>query len=147
MTSDYEIVREFAASRERVYAAWTTPERFARWFGPRIFATPADRVVLDCRPGGRWQATLVGEDGYSLTLDGVYREVSPPERLVFTTGDPEAPGGAPASVVTVGFTDRGDVTVMTFRQRGVNAGASRAEQSRAGWLEFFERLDEQLSRP
>src|SRR5687768_11060652 len=53
-TAEYEIVRHLTAQREQVYAAWTRPERFARWFGPRIFTTPADRVVLDVRPGGAW---------------------------------------------------------------------------------------------
>ena len=89
-TAEYEIVRDFAARREQVYAAWTQPERFARWFGPRVFTTPADRVVLDVRPGGAWQATLVGEEGFEVTLRGVYREIAGPGRLVFTTGDPDA---------------------------------------------------------
>ncbi|OUC97838.1 SRPBCC family protein [Streptosporangium minutum] len=144
-TAEYEIVRDFAARREQVYAAWTQPERFARWFGPRVFTTPADRVVLDVRPGGAWQATLVGEEGFEVTLRGVYREVAGPGRLVFTTGDPDDPGDGPASVATLMLEEREGGTTMRFHQSGVNTDAEHAEQARAGWLEFFDRLDEHLA--
>ncbi|MFF4776712.1 SRPBCC domain-containing protein [Microtetraspora fusca] len=144
-TAEFEIVRDFAAPREQVYAAWTRPERFARWFGPRIFTTPADRVVLDVRPGGAWQATLVGDEGFEVTLQGVYREVAGPGRLVFTTGDPDNPGDGPASVVTLTLDEHADGTTMRFRQFGVNTDAEHAEQSKAGWLEFFDRLAEHLA--
>ncbi|GIH94165.1 SRPBCC domain-containing protein [Planobispora siamensis] len=144
-TAEYAIVLDFAAPREEVYAAWTRPERFARWFGPRIFLTPADRVVLDARPGGAWQATLVGEEGFEVTLGGVYREVAGPGRLVFTTGDPDEPGDAPASVVTVTLEEHAGGTAMRFHQFGVNTDQEHAEQARAGWLEFFDRLAEHLA--
>ncbi|MFB4319057.1 SRPBCC domain-containing protein [Actinomadura sp. 21ATH] len=130
------VVREFAAAREEVYAAWTRAGRFARWFGPRIFATPVERVSLDVRPGGAWEATMVGDEGYEVTFGGVYREVEAPGRLVLTLGE----GGGPVSVVTVLLEERGGVTTMRFRQAG-----DGAEQARAGWVEFFERLDEHLA--
>ncbi|MEU4695814.1 SRPBCC family protein [Nonomuraea dietziae] len=145
-TAEYEIVLHLDAPREQVYAAWTTPGRFARWFGPRIFTTPADRVALDVRPGGAWQATLVGDEGFEVTLQGAYREVAGPGRLVFTTGDPDNPGDAPASVVTLTLDEgEGGGTTMRFHQFGVNTDQEHAEQARAGWLEFFERLAEHLA--
>ncbi|MFF0451634.1 SRPBCC domain-containing protein [Streptomyces sp. NPDC004609] len=144
-TAEYEIVRHFAARRAQVYDAWTRPEHFARWFGPRVFTTPADRVVLEVRPGGSWRATLVGEEGFEVTLEGVYRKVAGPGRLVFTTGDPDNPGDGPASVVTVSLEEHQDGTTMRFHQAGVNTDAEHAEQARAGWLEFFDRLAEHLA--
>ena len=98
-TASYEIIRVFDVPREDVFAAWTTPERFARWFGPRFMAAPVDRIVLDARPGGRWQVTLTAEEGFEVTFDGAYRVVAPPARLVFTTGEPDDP----VSVLTVGL--------------------------------------------
>lgn len=145
MTAEYEITRDFPASREQVFQAWTRPERFSRWFGPRIFTTPVDRVVLDTRPGGAWQATLVGEEGFEVTLQGVYREIAGPGRLVFTTGDPDNPGDGPASVATVTLEDAAGGTAMRFHQFGVNTDQEHAEQAKAGWLEFFDRLAEHLS--
>ncbi|WP_084962621.1 SRPBCC family protein [Thermoactinospora rubra] len=141
-TAEYEIVRFFDAPREEVYRAWTEPERFAAWFGPRTFATPADRVVLDVRPGGAWRAVLVGEEGFEATLEGVYREVEAPSRLVFTTGDPDNPGDGPASVVTLHLLENGGRTEMRFHQAGVNTDEEHAEQAREGWQEFFDRLAE-----
>ncbi|MEU7897838.1 SRPBCC domain-containing protein [Nonomuraea sp. NPDC049152] len=144
-TAEYEIVRRLAAPPADVYAAWTQPERFARWFGPRIFTTPADRVVLDVRPGGAWRATLVGEEGFEVTLHGVYREVAGPGRLVFTTGDPDNPGEGPASVATLTLDEHEGGTAMRFHQFGVNTDEEHAEQAKQGWLEFFDRLDEHLA--
>jgi uncharacterized protein YndB with AHSA1/START domain len=144
-TAHYEIVRVLDAPREEVFRAWTEPEHFARWFGARGFVTPPDRLSLDVRPGGLWRAVLVSEDGFEVTLDGTYREVRAPERLVFTTGDPDDADGGPASVVTVILTDRGDRTEMRFHQYGVNTDDERATAARTGWTIFFDRLAENLS--
>ncbi|MFK4037206.1 SRPBCC domain-containing protein [Nonomuraea wenchangensis] len=143
-TAEYTITRHFAAPRHRVWDAWTDPERFSRWFGPRGMATPLGRITLDAVPGGVWRATLVGEEGFEVTLDGRYREVRAPGRLVFTTGDPDAPGDGPASVVTVDLAATGDRTEMRFHQYGVNTAPEHAEQAKAGWVEFFERLAEHV---
>jgi uncharacterized protein YndB with AHSA1/START domain len=144
-TAEYEITYVFDAPRALVYAAWTRPERFARWFGPRMFTVPAESVVLDVRPGGTWEATMVGEENFEVTLNGVYREVDGPGRLVFTTGDPDDPGDAPASVVTLVLEERDGGTTMRFHQYGVNTDAEHAEQAKAGWVEFFDRLAEHLA--
>ncbi|MFD1540561.1 SRPBCC family protein [Nonomuraea guangzhouensis] len=145
-TAEIEITRMYDASREQVYAAWTRPEGFSQWFGPRIFETPAERIAMDLRPGGVWRATMVGADGFEATLDGVYREVAGPGRLVFTTGDPDDPGDGPASVVTLTLVDLGGKTEMRFHQFGVNTDQEHAEQSKAGWTEFFDRLAEHLTQ-
>ncbi|MFI7644074.1 SRPBCC domain-containing protein [Nonomuraea sp. NPDC049400] len=144
-TAQYEIIRHFDAPRELVWAAWTEPERFSRWFGPRTLTTPVGRITLDARPGGIWRATLVGEEGFEATLDGAYREVAGPERLVFTTGDPDNPGDGPASVVTLHLTEAHGKTEMRFHQYGVNTDPDHAEQAKAGWSEFFDRLAEHLA--
>ncbi|MEV5896601.1 SRPBCC family protein [Nonomuraea fuscirosea] len=139
-TAEYDLIRHFDAPRETVWAAWTEPERFSRWFGPATLSTPVGRITLDARPGGAWQTTLVGEEGFEVTMGGTYREVSAPERLVFTTGDPDNPGDAPASVVTIRLAEVDGKTEMSFHQYGVNTDQEHAEQAKAGWLDFFDRL-------
>ncbi|MGW0478002.1 SRPBCC family protein [Nonomuraea sp. NPDC003214] len=134
--SQYEIIRVFDAPRERVFRAWTEEGRFARWFGPPDMSTEA---VLDVRPGGAWRARFRDGDGFEVLLDGVYREVAAPGRLVFTTGDPDDPGDGPASVVTVELTEAAGGTRMRFRQRGVNTGGG------SGWAGFLDRLGETLA--
>ncbi|RBQ16523.1 SRPBCC domain-containing protein [Spongiactinospora rosea] len=144
-SAEQEMVRDLAAGPDQVYAAWTRPERFARWFGPRIFATPAERVVLDVRPGGAWQATMLGEDGFEITIGGVYREVAGPYRLVFTAGDPDDPGDGPPSVVTLTLEEHAGGTRMRVHlNAAAGDGRERAEQTREGWLELIDRLAEHV---
>ncbi|MFI7441522.1 SRPBCC domain-containing protein [Nonomuraea indica] len=145
-TAEYEITRILDAPRERVFAAWTEPELFSGWFGPRAMTVPVERTRLDVRPGGAWEVTLVGDGGFEVSLGGVYREVAGPGRLVFTTGDPDQPGDGPASVVTVTLDVYGDRTLMRFHQYGVNTPPEHAEQAKAGWIEFFDRLGELVSQ-
>jgi uncharacterized protein YndB with AHSA1/START domain len=135
---EHAITRLLDAPRELVWAAWTRPERFSRWFGPRTMVTPIGRITLDARPGGVWRATVVGEEGFEVTFDGVYREVRPPARLVFTTGDPDGPGDGPASVVTIDLVDAGGRTELRFHQRGVHVEP-------AGWAGFLDRLAEHVT--
>jgi uncharacterized protein YndB with AHSA1/START domain len=144
-TAEYEITRVFDAPRLSVFQAWTEPEHFSAWFGPRGLTAPVDRVAMDVRPGGRWQATLCGEEDFEVTLDGTYREVAEPGRLVFTTGDPDNPGDGPASVATVELTEAGGRTTMRFHQWGVNTDQEHADEAKVGWLEFFDRLNEHLT--
>src|SRR5512142_2051607 len=89
---DYTITRVFDAPRELVFEAWTDPAHFTHWFGPYGFTTPLSTISLDVRPGGAWRATMIATDGAQAPIDGVYREVAKPKRLVFTTGDRTTPG-------------------------------------------------------
>ncbi|MGE3149777.1 MAG: SRPBCC domain-containing protein, partial [Pseudorhodoplanes sp.] len=76
------ITRLFDAPRSLVFAAWTDPRHVAKWWGPRDY--PAAAMQVEARPGGRWSGVLRHESGTELRLGGVYHEVLPPERLVFT---------------------------------------------------------------
>jgi uncharacterized protein YndB with AHSA1/START domain len=138
------ITRVFDAPRELVFRAWTDPARFAQWFGLHNSTVPLSSVAMDLRPGGAWRATMVvGPDRTEIPWRGVYREVVPPERLVFTLSD--QPGDA-HEVVTVDLSDLGDGrTEMRFRQGGGHLSAEQYAQARQGWLAFFERLAGQLA--
>jgi uncharacterized protein YndB with AHSA1/START domain len=137
---DYTIIDVFDASRELVFQAWTEPAHLTHWFGPRGSTTPLATIFPDVRPGGAWRATMVAADGAQAPIHGVYREVARPERLVFTTGDPDNTRGEVASVVTVTLTDLGGATEMVFHQAGCNTDQTHADAAKAGWIEFFERL-------
>ncbi|MEV4620655.1 SRPBCC domain-containing protein [Asanoa sp. NPDC049573] len=145
-TQEYTIVRDYDAPPALLFAAWTEPEQFAEWFGPRALKTPVELVSMDVRPGGAWTASIVTPDGAAHPLDGTYREVRSPERLVLTTGDPDNTEGAIASVVTIDFDEAAGGTTMRFHQAGVNTDEAHAEGAKAGWIEFFDRLEEHLKR-
>jgi uncharacterized protein YndB with AHSA1/START domain len=144
-TREDTITRVLAAPPERVFQAWTDPAHLTHWFGPRDFTTPVPLISLDVRPGGAWQVAVVSGDGAEHPLGGTYREVAEPDRLVFTTGDPENTTGDPASVATVTFAAVAAGTEMTFHQVGFNTDEAHAEAARTGWIEFFDRLAEHLA--
>jgi uncharacterized protein YndB with AHSA1/START domain len=138
------ITRVFDAPRELVFRAWTEPARFAQWFGLRDAVVPVASVVMDVRPGGTWRATmLAGPDRTEIPWRGVYREVVPPERLVFTLSDQP---GDDREIVIVTLTDLGDGrTEMVFQQRGGHLSAAQYARAKQGWSTFFERLAEHVA--
>lgn len=141
-----EIVRVLGFSREEVFRAWTEPEAFAAWFGEHGSSVPIDTVEMDVRPGGAWRATMLhGPEETELPFWGEYREVEPPERLVFTVTDSSEIQGATFELVTVVLRDLGDGrTGMTVTQRGGNLSAAQYELTLRGWLIFLERQEEFL---
>jgi uncharacterized protein YndB with AHSA1/START domain len=83
--TDREMVmtRVFDAPRRLVFDAWTKPEYLARWMlGPPGWTMPI--CEIDLRPGGAWRFLWRQSNGSELEMRGVYREVTPPERLVST---------------------------------------------------------------
>jgi uncharacterized protein YndB with AHSA1/START domain len=78
------LVRRLKAAPAKVYAAWTDPERMARWWGPD--SGPVLTAEADARPGGRFRVVFRTEDGEQHDCRGEYREVVAGERLVFTWG-------------------------------------------------------------
>lgn len=141
--SDLELVinRTFDAPRHIVWKAWT--ERMGEWSAPKGFTIPVGEG--DVRPGGKWHARMRKPDGLELKLGGVYREVVPPERLVFTHAWQDADGGfSPETTVTVVLIDRGNKTEMNFRQTGFDAISARDGHA-DGWGSSFDRLDELLA--
>ena len=77
------LTRLFHVPRERLFAAWTDPEALMRWFSPSgDYSTPSAEV--DLRVGGRYRIEMKAADGSLYTATGLYHEVRPPERLVFT---------------------------------------------------------------
>jgi uncharacterized protein YndB with AHSA1/START domain len=112
--SDREILitRVFDAPRRLVFDAMTRPEHITRWWG-RIgegYSVPVCEV--DLRPGGAWRFVNRTSKGKMVAFRGVYREVTPPERLVFTEIFEEFPDTE--SVVTAVFTDESGKTRLTL---------------------------------
>jgi uncharacterized protein YndB with AHSA1/START domain len=106
------ITREFDASRELVWKAWTTPELVRRWW----HANRGEMTVceIDLRVGGAWRYAMVTPDGTEVGFHGEFREIEPFERLVSTEayeGIPDA--DAHAAVDTLTLTEMGDRTLMT----------------------------------
>src|SRR6185295_16943789 len=84
------ITRIFDAPRELVWKAWTEPERFMRWWGPKDFTSPM--CEIDLRVGGRFLWCMRWPDGRDNYSTGQYDEIVPPARLVFTESFSDAKG-------------------------------------------------------
>lgn len=76
------LTRTFDATPEAVYKAWTQPELLKQWFAPKPYTTPG--AELDVRPGGANKITMRSPEGQDMPNEGVYLEVIPNKKLVFT---------------------------------------------------------------
>ena len=139
------ITRVFDAPRERVWAEWTEPERFADWYGGPQAEIPVSTVTMDVRPGGAWRATMFfGPDRREINWEGEYVEVVEPERLVFTVTD--MPGVPTTELVIVVLNDLGDGrTEMVMEQRGGNLTPDQYRAAGQGWGGFFDAMERQLA--
>jgi uncharacterized protein YndB with AHSA1/START domain len=143
-SSTLPINRTFAASRIRLFDAWTNPNSITGWWGPKDFTLLFNE--MDLKPGGRWRMGMARQ-GEKAVAGGVYREITSPARLVMThawedfDGHPEPP----ETLVTITLVERGDRTEMVFVQTGFEDAASR-DGHRVGWNEAFDALVGGLAR-
>jgi uncharacterized protein YndB with AHSA1/START domain len=129
------ITRTFDAPPDAVFAAWTTPTHFGRWFGTE--STKVEDVFMDVRVGGDWKARMILPDGNEIGWHGSYQEVEAPSRLVMTLSD--RPGDQ-FELVTVELRSVGGGTEMTFTQSGGNMPPENYAQAEEGWRSFFDDL-------
>ena len=134
-----EIDRDFAASPAAVFAAWTTPQHFARWFGGEDVEVPVDTLDFVAEPGRSWHAQMVLPNGTTIEWTGRFNEVVPDERLVFTITDrPDEPVQAEA-VVKLTAIPTG--TRMRFTQQTPGFSAEEQEGLITGWESFIDELE------
>ena len=129
----------FDAPRALVWAAWTERRHLERWQGaPEGFMVTT--AEADIRPGGAFRICMRSPEGVDHWLQGIYREVVAPERLVFTHAWLDADGKPEKeTLVTITFAERGQKTELTLRQTGFTSEESRAGHE-SGWASTFERL-------
>jgi uncharacterized protein (TIGR03083 family) len=136
--NDDELVyrRVFRAPRELVWRCLTEPAELARFWGPDGMVTPLDGIVVELRPGGRFETLMVGEHG-SYRMVAVFTEVVPPARLAWVE--------TATGVRTTGtLDDLGDGgTAVVIHQRGVPE-AMRTPEARAGFRTSLDRLERHL---
>jgi uncharacterized protein YndB with AHSA1/START domain len=110
--ADREIVmtRLFDAPPRLVFEAMTKPEHVRRWWGILDGDHSVSVCEIDLRVGGKWRFVGKGPEG-EVGFSGVYREISPPERLVFTEIFDPYPDTE--SVITTVFTHEGEKTRIT----------------------------------
>lgn len=136
----FEIDRDFAAPPSAVFAAWTTAEHFARWFGGKDVQVPADRLDYEPATGRAWSATMVLPDGNTIDWTGEFLEVVPDRRLVLTmTDQPDEPSRL---AISVEFSPTGSGTHMHLTQEAPDFTDEQRKATIAGWQTFFDVLQQ-----
>jgi uncharacterized protein YndB with AHSA1/START domain len=134
--------RRLNASPEKVYAAWTNPQKIARWFGPSSVKAGTGQASIDARIGGRYRISFTMENGEYNEVGGVYREVVPNERLVFSWAWHSTPERE--SQVTVALKPDGDGTLLTLLHEQLFDQAARDGHER-GWIGALDKLEKDLA--
>jgi uncharacterized protein YndB with AHSA1/START domain len=137
------IERIFDAPRELVFKAWTESEHMAKWFGPRGFKSTVLKNEL--RPGGAYRIHMMGPDG-DHWLQGVYREIRGPERLVMVGSWADAQGNPtrPETTLTLIFEDLNGKTKLTLHNAIFESVTARNEHE-SGWSSSLGCLAEYLA--
>ena len=135
-----EVRRTFAAPREKVFAAWAQREQLEQWMCKDATLHTVIHHQQDIRTGGRYLMEVRDPaKGEVYWGQGVYREVKPPEKIVFTwSWTKDKPGGAqlhpdsPETQVTVEFFARGNSTEVVLTHATFGSAKDRDEHNQ-GW--------------
>ncbi len=114
---DLVLTRLIHAPRERVYRAWTDPTLITQWFTPPPWKTT--KAEMDLRAGGSSLIVMQGPEGQEMPNRGVFLEVVPNQKLVFTNAYTSAwePSEKPFMTVVLTFEDEAGGTRYTARVR------------------------------
>lgn len=138
------ITRVFDAPRRLVFKAWTHSEHLMHWWGPRGFTSTI--LANDVRPGGAYRFYMRGPESDDHWLQGVYREVVEPERLVMAGAWADANGKPtrPETLLTVTFEEHEGKTKLTLHQT-VFESVTACDAHREGWTSSLDCLAEYLA--
>ena len=138
------ITRVLDAPRDLVFRLWTEREHMAQWWGPRGFTNPV--CEMDVRVGGAIRIHMRAPDGTVYPMTGTFREITPPERLVFEAVAEDHAGNALLrSLTTVTFADEGGKTRLTVHADAVGLSPLAPQMlagMEAGWTQSLEKLAE-----
>lgn len=141
--SDRELVvtRTFDAPAHIVFAAWTRPDLFMRWWAPKSAGVPMLSCEMDVRTGGGYRVEFGHDSSNSAAFFGKYLEVIPNARLVWTNEESNA-----AAVTTVTFEEKGGMTLLVLHELYPSKEAldEAIAGMEGGMPEQFQQLDELL---
>lgn len=114
---EFVVERIFTAPRALLFQVFTQPEHLKRWWAPQPYTLPT--CTIDLRPGGIWHYAMRSPSGQEHWSRSVYREIVPPEKLVYTStfADEHANPieGVPEHLTTIIFTEEAGKTKATAR--------------------------------
>lgn len=148
LPSDREIAfsRVFEHPRALLFEAWTKPEHIRQWWG--CHGSTLTVCEIDLRPGGAWRFIIRMPDASEHPFYGVYRDIVPNERLVYTECYDVPQIGSPEWLTTITFEEFRGKTKLTHsilhRSREARDGHLQAGME-AGAIQTLRRLDEHVA--
>jgi glutathione S-transferase len=142
MTADrvLEITRIIDAAPERVFDAWLQ-KSWGEWAGPP--GVKGEVIQLEPKVGGRYQIVMHRPDGGTLTVGGIYKEITRPTRLVMSWKWQHEDVD---TLITLSFRPKGKGTEIQIRHEGF-ANAERRDGHNAGWNGTLDKLGTFLKNP
>ena len=138
--AEVRISRSYGVAPEKVWRAWTDPQALSQWFGPgNPLVTTAE---IDLRVGGRYRIVFKGASGDMNEVSGVYQEVVPHSRLVFTWAFKSTPERV--SRVSIALKAQADGTELRFVHDRFHDEEARVGHEN-GWQRGFANLDAMLA--
>ena len=134
------LTRRLNARADKVYAAWTDPQNLIQWFMPASVVPGTVKAEIDLRVGGKYRISFKKNDGEYFEVAGVYREVVPNARLVFSWAWHSTPERE--SVVSISIKPEGERTLLTLHhaQFADQAACDAHERGWSGMLDNIETL-------
>ena len=136
-----EVRRTIRAPRQRVFDAWTKAEELKKFHAPGPLHVEV--AEIDLRPGGKYRIVMVEPDGKKHGVYGVYREVDPPRKVVYTWSH-DGDHIVKDSLITVEFLERGDSTEVVLTH--AIADDKERESHTNGWTSILEKLQAAYSK-
>ncbi len=129
--------RRFKASPAQLFQAWTQPEKMIRWWG--VTGHPVAPVAeADLRVGGRFRVQFHTPDGELHRVSGVYREIVPDRRRVFSWAGQSTPERE--SQVTIDLRPDSETTILTLTHEQFFDEKAR-DDHRRGWTQALDNLE------
>ena len=131
------ITRSFDAPADVVLSLWTDPEHFKHWMGPGKYQ--CRQAQMDVRVGGAYRGMIYADDTGESWFGGVYREIEPNRRLVFTFKWDTGPHSDVDTLITITFQERDGKTTQLFHQTPF-LNVERRDAHVGGWNGAFDKL-------
>jgi uncharacterized protein YndB with AHSA1/START domain len=138
-----ELQRVIAGAPSVVFAAFSTPDELAKWWGPEGFTVAS--LDFNPRVGASYRIEMQPPEGDPFYLTGEFREVDPPARLAYTFVWEDPDPDDVETLVELSFRDLGESTEVVLAQ-GPFKTEARRELHRNGWADSFEKLERFISQ-
>jgi uncharacterized protein YndB with AHSA1/START domain len=143
LPTSLRLTRLIKAPRARVYAAWTTPADIQKWLcSPTVKMLEAK---VDARIGGEYVFRMHKPEMGEMTRRGIYREVTPPSKLVFTWSGACGSAENEETLVTVDFVDKNGATEVTITHERFLSQES-CDQHNQGWTMCMDNMEKLLAQ-